>query len=49
MTGQLPLFFKETIEVMLNLCLTVYIYICRFEAIKALYVSKAYNSYVFFV
>ena len=24
MTGKLPSFFKETIEVMLNLCLTVY-------------------------
>ena len=26
MTGKLPLFFKETIGAMLNLCLTVYIY-----------------------
>ena len=24
MTGELPSFFKETIEAMLNLCLTVY-------------------------
>ena len=24
MTGKLPSFFKETIEAMLNLCLTVY-------------------------
>ena len=34
MTGKLPSFFKETIEAMLNLCLTVYLYCARLHVLK---------------
>ena len=38
MTGKLPSFFKETIEAMLNLCLTVYLhFIINILTLEAIY------------
>ena len=40
MTEKLPLFFKETIMAMLNLCLTVYIILCLSKCMKLLFFSR---------